>query len=562
MSATLNQEFIRQLENVGERLLEPPSSTPQLLNLLDELISHMSKIGQSPPPLIKEALLSTIKALISDKLMRHSDADVVVTVTACLHDIMRISAPTAPYDDEKMKEVFELIVLSFEKLSCPPGRCYTKAVMILESVARLRSCVMMLDLECDSLILKMFELFQKHISSNHPHTVFLAMGRIMAVLINESDTVSQELLKVLLESIRKENQDASPLSFKLGSKVVEECSEKLKPFIMEAVKSMGYCLDDYAPILSSILEKADHPVDSELTVNELQLAESGQPLNSIELRGQNSVTDSENASKKGEIPNSHNPREESLTGNGKFSGGSPHNPVKSNSPAQKSKKPGLTTEDEPSKRDTLGAGDPHQKKVNLANSLGSISDKKGKPKKDISGGSKKKSTSTSSKKDKTRTDDAVKSQKTESSSDDEVYETPHGRKHYKEDLIGCRIKVWWPLDRRYYEGTISSYDATNKEHKVDYDDGDKEVLNLRTEQWEFIGDEYSDIDLFVNKKTQNPCLTMPKKEASPVCEKKATQTKPNKREVKHDGETEAGEAKMLDNSSETKRPRLSDEHTS
>lgn len=54
----------------------------------------------------------------------------------------------------------------------------------------------------------------------------------------------------------------------------------------------------------------------------------------------------------------------------------------------------------------------------------------------------------------------------------------------------------------------------------------------------------------------------PKKEASPVCEKKATQTKPNKREVKHDGETEAGEAKMLDNSSETKRPRLFDEHTS
>jgi len=27
-------------------------------------------------------------------------------------------------------------------------------------------------------------------------------------------------------------------------------------------------------------------------------------------------------------------------------------------------------------------------------------------------------------------------------------ETPYGRKNYKEDLIGSRIKVWWPLDRR------------------------------------------------------------------------------------------------------------------
>ena len=54
----------------------------------------------------------------------------------------------------------------------------------------------------------------------------------------------------------------------------------------------------------------------------------------------------------------------------------------------------------------------------------------------------------------------------------------------------------------------------------------------------------------------------PKKEASAVCEKEATQTNPSKRQVKHDGETDAGEAKMLDTSSETKRSRLSDEHTS
>ena len=30
----------------------------------------------------------------------------------------------------------------------------------------------------------------------------------------------------------------------------------------------------------------------------------------------------------------------------------------------------------------------------------------------------------------------------------QAIETPYGRKSYKEDLVGCRIKVWWPLDRR------------------------------------------------------------------------------------------------------------------
>lgn len=50
------------------------------------------------------------------------------------------------------------------------------------------------------------------------------------------------------------SQNDSPAAFNMGVKVVEECSEKLKPYIMEAVTTMGLSLDDYAPILSSICE--------------------------------------------------------------------------------------------------------------------------------------------------------------------------------------------------------------------------------------------------------------------------------------------------------------------
>jgi len=51
------------------------------------------------------------------------------------------------------------------------------------------------------------------------------------------------------------------------------------------------------------------------------------------------------------------------------------------------------------------------------------------------------------------------------------------------DLVGHRIKVWWPLDKRFYGGVVQSYDSSKKKHTVLYDDGDVEVLNLSKEKW-------------------------------------------------------------------------------
>lgn len=62
-----------------------------------------------------------------------------------------------------MQEVFQLIVSSFENLSDKSSRSYTKRTSILEIVDNVRSCVVMLDLECDALILEMFQNFLKSI---------------------------------------------------------------------------------------------------------------------------------------------------------------------------------------------------------------------------------------------------------------------------------------------------------------------------------------------------------------------------------------------------------------
>lgn len=62
-----------------------------------------------------------------------------------------------------VQEVFQLIVSSFENLSDKSSRSYAKRTSILETVAKVRSCVVMLDLECDTLIIEMFRHFLKTI---------------------------------------------------------------------------------------------------------------------------------------------------------------------------------------------------------------------------------------------------------------------------------------------------------------------------------------------------------------------------------------------------------------
>jgi hypothetical protein len=61
----------------------------------------------------------------------------------------------------------------------------------------------------------------------------------MTMVIDESDNISLDLLSSLLASVRKENETVSPISWKLGEKVITNCVVKLQPYLQEAVCSIG-----------------------------------------------------------------------------------------------------------------------------------------------------------------------------------------------------------------------------------------------------------------------------------------------------------------------------------
>ncbi|KAJ1429183.1 Armadillo-type fold [Sesbania bispinosa] len=234
----------------------------------------LSSLDQAPTKIIQESLVPSMKALISDTLLRHTDEDVKVSVTSCFSEISRITAPDAPFDDEQMKEIFKLTVAAFEKLSHVSGRGYEKALHILDNVSKVRLFLVMQDLECDDLIIEMFQHFLRTIRSNHPSNAIRSMESIMTLVLLESEEISPDLLRPLLDSVRKENQTISPISWTLGEKVISNCAIKLKPYLKIAVESSGRALHEYAQIVISICQSqsesphCDHSIGSKKTVVE------------------------------------------------------------------------------------------------------------------------------------------------------------------------------------------------------------------------------------------------------------------------------------------------------
>lgn len=52
--------------------------------------------------------------------------------------------------------------------------------------------------------------------------------------------------------------------------------------------------------------------------------------------------------------------------------------------------------------------------------------------------------------------------------------------------MGKRIRVYWPLDKVWYDGCVISLDKENNKHLIEYEDGEEESLDLGKEKIEWV----------------------------------------------------------------------------
>ncbi|KMZ73056.1 hypothetical protein ZOSMA_1552G00010, partial [Zostera marina] len=199
----------QQLKEVGSKLESPPASKDALIKLLKQAGNYLSEIGQSPLPSMIEALQPCFNAIVKPELLKHQDRDVEVLVATCICEITRITAPEAPYSDEILREIFHLFVGTFSGLNDISSPSFGRRVIILETLSRYKSCVMMLDLECLDLINKMFQTFFAVISDDHPESVLKSMQSIMILVLDKSEDLPENLLFILLSTLGRKRSDVS-----------------------------------------------------------------------------------------------------------------------------------------------------------------------------------------------------------------------------------------------------------------------------------------------------------------------------------------------------------------
>ncbi|CAL5026603.1 unnamed protein product [Urochloa decumbens] len=616
-----------RLRDIGKRFEALSQDDEELLGLLEAAETWLSRVDQSPHEGMHNTLHPTMVVLITNELLKHSDPNVKVAVTSCLTEVTRITAPEAPYDDDVMKDVFKRIVETFAELDDMNSPSFQRRVSILDSVARVRCCVLMLDLDLDHLILDMFRHFFKAVSTRHSEQVINCMEVIMMYVIQESDDVHAEVASCLLQYLTKEAQETLPASFGLAERVLGLCKDKLKPVFLELLK--GTPLDGYSNVVTLLFQDAsgagqnnvdasgkdmatedkhsekfvsdESPQETSKLVQDVNCVEQdgsspsstpttaisnvGAPVDNVKSPGGPTSSKQNQESPSGdeqvkisdqlisgdkELPEPVTAENEKLsdvnskkhhklgssTGSKKTEqskavkgnespvaseelspetndGDKKHLTETSSGAAEDSSKPVDTKPAvvKPKKRGHPLAAKSQEKKAvgkKQGSNLESAKVTRRLNKDDAKPLSTKASEGESGKKqhkagmklqkdaasDKDTDDDISlkemvsptnmdksKGQREDSGGSkrkllQEAEEaTPSKRdKILDENLVGSRIKVWWPDDKKFYKGVVESFDTSSKKHKVAYDDGDVEVLMLKKEKWEFIAKEQDDPD--------------------------------------------------------------------
>ncbi|CAJ2658166.1 unnamed protein product [Trifolium pratense] len=220
-----------QLKDLGSKLETLPSSKETLIQLLKQAATCLTDMDQSPSASALESMKPFLNAIVKPELLKHQDGDVKLLVATCVCEITRITAPEAPYSDDVLKDIFQLIVSTFSGLSDISSPSFGQEVAMLETLAKYRSCVVMLDLECDDLVNEMFSTFFAVARDDHPESVLSSMENIMAVLLEESEDVPENLLSSLLSTLGREKRDVTAAARKLSMNVIKQCIGILEPSI-------------------------------------------------------------------------------------------------------------------------------------------------------------------------------------------------------------------------------------------------------------------------------------------------------------------------------------------
>ena len=242
-----------------------------------DLVSRLNTLHKSLQSLSQDlsdrpsGLQATAMQLVSEKMLKHQDKDVRLLAVCCIVDIFRVFAPEAPYGDEEMVTVFDVINNQIRSLSNYEITSATgsKVLYILTSLATVKSCVVPVIMAqggvpgADDVMAGLFDALISSFRADHgeegmyssapwKHTspapapapaspllfclsysspLILSsspasthMCNILQACIEECDDIDQDLLDILLSPLLPAAKAENPVAYKYVGTVMRRCA--------------------------------------------------------------------------------------------------------------------------------------------------------------------------------------------------------------------------------------------------------------------------------------------------------------------------------------------------
>ncbi|KAL1186927.1 hypothetical protein V6Z11_A01G212100 [Gossypium hirsutum] len=236
----MEESTLQLISEIGAKLgqLARPNKDV-LVKSLRQVVSALSQIEQ--PSVVEVAAKAQVlreleaatkplrNSIVKHGLPNHTDKDVRLLVAICVSEFFRILAPQPPFADKHLRDIFKLIISIFSELADTTSAFFSRRVKILETIARCKCCVIMLDIGCNDLILEMFKTFFSVVRDHHQQSLINDVLSIMTHILNEE--VSHQLMDVILGNLIQESKDAPSAASQLAASVIQSCAEKLQPFV-------------------------------------------------------------------------------------------------------------------------------------------------------------------------------------------------------------------------------------------------------------------------------------------------------------------------------------------
>ncbi|GAA6017525.1 hypothetical protein JCM11491_006853 [Sporobolomyces phaffii] len=195
------------------------------------------------------------RELLDPSLLLHKQKAVKAFTGCCLVDILRLYAPEAPYTQRDLESLFQFLVGQFKNVGDPENPHQAEYYYIVDSLATVKSIVLVCDLESgsDKLVKQIFQTCLDSISSSSPKNVEIALSDILLSLIEELAVIPTDVVEILLSSFKPKVERARSAAFDLAVEVCRGSSDKLQRYVSQY----------FAEVIQDAIEGRDDSEDDE-----------------------------------------------------------------------------------------------------------------------------------------------------------------------------------------------------------------------------------------------------------------------------------------------------------